>query len=155
MTGNPKYATRFETKVFGVRSDVDVVVDLENLTAETTIAMRRLLSSHPAFSIALDDLKRLRDGVQAMRRNTSLLEALLKGAESHQLNCVAGGATAVVTRLEAKPARLTLSIGLWHWEGDFAEFDAAQLDRAITELDGLVQQTVEKIKAGRRSDAAA
>jgi len=144
--GGAKYATLFRKKLLGVNCDVDVVVDLATLKAEATISMKQILSSRPAFVITLDDLRLLETSLKSVKKCTSLLESVLPDATDHQLNVNIRGATAIVVRPPGKSARYTLSIGLFHREGELSELELNEIDDSIKEIEVLVIATIEKVR---------
>lgn len=78
LNDDVKYATSFRKVVLGVNSVVEVVVDLGTLDAVSTIAMKQILRSHPAFVITLNNFWRLSCRLKAIREEVIAVLAVMR-----------------------------------------------------------------------------
>jgi len=140
-----RYATSFKELLFGVKCEVEIVVDLSTHAPSAVLSMTSVLSSRPIFSISLENLKLLARGVADLKNNAKLVSALTVGATNHQLNCTVGGATAIVFQPPGKTARFTLTIGAYHRMGLLEELDTRDIDVAIRRIDALQVDVVHKV----------
>jgi len=145
-----RYATSFNERLFGVKCEVEIVLDLLTHAPSSVLSMTSALSSRPIFSISLENLKLLARAVADLKNNAKLLNALTGGATHHQLNCTIGGATAVVFQPPGKPARFTLTIGAFHRMGLLEELDTRDIDLAIRKIDDLQAAVVQKVVAAAK-----
>lgn len=146
-----RYATSFKERLFGCKCEVEIVIDLSTHAPSSVLSMTSLLSSHPIFSISLENLKLLARGVADLKSNVKLLSTLTSGATYHQLNCTFGGATAIVFQPPGKPARFTLTIGAFHRMGLLEELDTRDIDLAIRTIDALQVGVVQKVVAAAKA----
>lgn len=146
-----RYATSFKEQLFGGKCEVEIVVDLSTRAASSVLSMTSFLSTRPTFSISLENLKQLARGVSELKNNAKILSALIEGATDHQLNCTAGGATAIVVQPPGKPARFTLTIGAFHREGQLDELDTRDVDEAIKRIESLQGRVVQKVAGTTRA----
>ncbi len=143
-----RYATSFEEKILGAKCSVEVVVDLSSGETSVVVSMMRFLSSDPAFRITRDDLAGLASFIKTVKSRASLLDERVEGATDHQMNCSSGGALLIVIKQTGKPARFTLSIGLFHQEGALSDLSAEEVDQAVAKLDS-ISAKVSKKAAGK------
>ena len=141
----PKYATSFRENLLGGACDVEVVVNIETKEASATLAMRQLLSSNPAFLISRDDLVAISQNIGMIQSKSPLLDSLIDGALHHQLNYSRKSAVLIVVHPKDRPARFTLSIGLFHQEGPLSELSSKEIDDAVSRLDTLTAAVVAKV----------
>ncbi len=140
------YATIFEEKVLGVKCDVEIVVGLASGAATVVASMRHALWSSPACHISIDTLESLATHIRDVRKYSELLDSLIDGAKDHQLNCSFGGATLIVVKPAGRPARFTLTIGLFHREGSLEELSTKDVDEAVGALDGLRKRVLARVR---------
>ena len=140
-----RYAASFRERLFGGKCEIEIVVDLSTRAQSAVLSMASFLSKRPTFSISLENLKLLSRGVADLKNNARLLGSLDGGAIDHQLNCAAGGASAIVFQADGNPARFTLAIGEFHKEGRLEELDTHDIDEAIKRIEELQSRVVEKI----------
>jgi hypothetical protein len=140
-----RYATSFKELLFGVKCEVEIVVDLSTHAPSSVLSMTSLLSSQPIFSISLENLRLFAGGVADLKNNAKLFSALIVGATYHQLKCTVGGATAIVFQPPGKAARFTLTIGAFHRMGLLEELDTRDIDVAIRRIDDLQVGVVHKV----------
>ena len=145
-SGGLRYAATFKEKILGVGCDVDISVDIGSKVAIVIASMTRMLSSQPAFRISRDDLAALAACVKTAKERASILDSKAEGASDHQLNCSCGGAALIIVKPFAdKPARYTLSIGLFNREGTLDELTSKELDDAVEKLDTLASRITSKV----------
>lgn len=137
-SGELRYATSFEVELLGSKCDLEIVVELASQAVSTTISMRQLLSSYPAFKATREELVVLSACIQKTREYADLLDETSESAQTHQLNCTCGGATFIVVKPSGKTARYTLNIGLFNREGFLNEFSSEEIDDAVKEIDVFV-----------------
>jgi hypothetical protein len=140
-----RYAISFNEQLFGGKCDVEIVIDLATCHATSALSMGQFLSSRPAFSISLENLKLFARGLADIKNHARLLTARLPGATEHQLNCTVGGATAIVVHPAEKPPRFNLTIGRFHREGLFEELPIGEIQEAIAKIQALQDQVVGKV----------
>ena len=139
------YATTFEEKLLGVKCEVEVVVDLSSGASSVTAGMRQALRSTPACYLSIDTLELLVNGIKLAHKSAKLLDSLADAATDHQLNLSVGGATLIIVKPPGKPARFTLSIGLYHREGKLEELSAKEVEAAIQSLSALRKRVLAKV----------
>jgi hypothetical protein len=140
-----RYATSFKDRLFGVKCEVEIVVDLSTHAPSSLLSMTSFLSSQPIFSISLDSLRLLALGIADLKNNANLLSVLIVGATDHQLKCTVGGATAIVFRPPGKATQYTLTIGAFHRMGLLEELDTRDIDVAIKRIEDLQVAVIQKI----------
>ena len=145
-SGGLRYAATFKEKILGVGCDVDISVDIGSREAVVIASMTQMLSSQPAFRISRDDLAALASSVKTAKKRVSILDSKAEGACDHQLNYSYGGAALIIVKPFAdKPARYTLSIGLFNREGTLDELTTKELDDAVEKLDTLASRVTSKV----------
>jgi len=143
-----RYATSFKDRLFGVKCEVEIVVDLSTHAASSVLSMTSFLGSHPIFSISLDNLRLLARGITDLKNNANRLSDLIVGATDHQLKCTIGGATAIAFQPPGKATQYTLTIGAFHRMGLLEELDTCDIDVAIKRIEDLQVAVVQKIVTG-------
>ena len=144
--GGPlNYATTFEEKVLGVKCEVEVVVELSSGNSSVTAGMRQALRSSPACYLTIDTLEALLNCIKATHKNAKLLDDLAEAATDHQLNASVGGATLIIVKPPGKPARFTLTVGLFHREGKLEELSTKEIEAAIQTLSALRKRVLTKV----------
>jgi hypothetical protein len=145
-TSDMMYVTSFKVRLLGSKCDVEVSVDLHNMTASVVLLMNQLIGSKPAFSISIDDLKTLSTNIKAIHKFATLLKYPSEGANDHQLRWDRGGAGLIIVQPPGKVPRYVLSIGLYHQEGDLSELSTKEIDEAVQKLDSLASLVIKKVK---------
>lgn len=140
-----RYATTFEERIFGAKCNVEVIANIFSGESSIIVSMMQPLGREPAFRILRNDLAELSSCVKTARERARVLDEVAEGATDHQLNCSCGGAVLIVVKPPGKPARFTLSIGLFHQEGALANLSAQQIDEAVSRLDTLAEKVSKKI----------
>ena len=141
----PVYVSSFEEKILGVKSDVEVSVNLLDASATVVVAMRQPLRSSPSCHISLAELESLKAAIQVSRERAPLLDAMVDGATNHQINCAWGGVTLIVVKPLNRPARFTLVVDEFHREGPLAELSSGEVDEAIAKLTSLRAKVLAKV----------
>jgi hypothetical protein len=145
-----QYATTFDVKLLGVGCDVEVVVDIESGSSTAMISMRAFMRSIPAFRISLASLTAIVEAIKVAHAKANLLQHLLDGANDHQLNFSAGGASLVVVHPKEKKMRFVLSIGSFTREGELDKLSAEEVTEAVEIVQKLVGKTREKVLTATR-----
>lgn len=140
-----KYATTFDEKLFGVRCDVDIVVNLDTGESFASLGMRPFLRSSPVFQISLENLKAVAAAVSSAKVNAKLLESMVEGAGDHQLQYEYGGASLTVVQPPKKVAKAVLTIGAFARESDLEKLSVDELDKAISTCEGLMSKVKKKV----------
>jgi hypothetical protein len=155
-TGGARYATSFDLRAFGAKCVVEVIADLATRRCGSTLSMTQALSSRPAFSISLENLRHFVAGVHEINRSGALLGAMVEGAIEHQLNLSFAGATLIVVQPAGKGLRFSLRVGLFHREGSLDSVPFKELEAVIKDMESLEARVVEKLESGllRRVAAA-
>jgi hypothetical protein len=143
--GGLQYSTTFDAKLFGVRCDVEVVVDVTSGQTKATIAMRQLLRSMHAFRMPFEVLLKLADVVQSAHSKVSLLESQMDGAIDHKLNFEVNGASLIVVHPKGRSARFVLCIGEYVREGALDDLSAADIQEAIKLVTDLTAKVRTKV----------
>lgn len=138
------YAAVFEESVLGVKCDVEVVLDVSARTASVTAGMRQPLRSAPLCRVSIDTLQALSRCIREAKAHEKMLDQLVQGSTDHQFNSSDGGATLIIVKPTGKPARYTLTIGLFHREGLMQELSATDVDAAVTKLEALRARVLAK-----------
>jgi hypothetical protein len=140
-----RYATSFKDRLFGVKCEVEIVVDLSTHAPYSVLSMTSFLGGPPLFSISLDNLRLLAHGITDLKNNANLLSALIVGTTDHQLKCTVGGAIAIVFQSPGKATQYTLTIGAFHRMGPLNELGTSDIDVAIKRIEDLQVVVVRKI----------
>ncbi|HZM44030.1 MAG TPA: hypothetical protein VFC14_04310 [Burkholderiales bacterium] len=144
-SSSARYATSFSEKLFGMRCEVEVVVDLTSGQPTSHLSMMMLMSSRPVFVISLLDLRLIARAIQDLKHHASLLTSRPDEATDHQLNYCIGGASVILVQPSGKPARFTLSIGTFQREGVLAELDMREIEHAIARIETLEKRVLDRI----------
>ncbi|MBX3647315.1 MAG: hypothetical protein KF766_06550 [Rhodocyclaceae bacterium] len=139
------YVASFKDKFFGVGCTIEVVVDMSTMDSTARLAMKQMLSSNPAFSISLEDLKAISACIRSVQNYAPLLDTLVEGAIDQQLYFVRNGAMLIVVHPKGQSARFTLSIGLFQREGTLQELSSNEIDEVVTKIDAIMAKVVAKI----------
>ena len=142
-----KYATSYEEKLLGRGCDVEVTVDVETGAATAIVAMRELLRHIPAFRISVEDLAAIASIVKTTHARARLLDDLIDGAKTHQLNYSRGGATLIVVHPKGKAARFVLTIGSFNREGDLDKLSDHEISSTVRRVEELKDKTRAKVVA--------
>ena len=140
-----RYAASFKDRLFGVKCEVEIVVDLTTHAPYSVLSMTSFFGGPPLFSISLDNLRLLARGISELKNNANLLSALIVGSTDHQLRCTVGGATAIVLQPPGEATQYTLTIGTFHRMGPLNELSTSDIDVAIKTIEDLQAVVVRNI----------
>jgi hypothetical protein len=141
-----QYVAAYQERLLGGKCSIEVVVDLSQMTAQTSLSMESMLSTRPVYTTTLQDLRTFLVAVRNMKDQADLLSSPPEGATGTQLNCTVRGASAVIYPVVGKATRYTLTLGAFNQTGELSELNLQSVEDATRKLEQLEMRTLNRAR---------